>query len=184
MKWAFWLLSIAFFLTPVLADENLRTLTFADNEQFYKQFEDEVVSKNGSFMVLTNFTSIEQMPARFRKMINLEAYEDKLVTKDGKFVEGAKTTAVLTLVGASVASAISTGAVVGSAFLVRGVATGAAIGAAGGPIAPVTIAIAAGVGAVVGFTIGVTVVVMSGNEHEMTFEIDPTGKFRFQVKPI
>ncbi len=172
------------FIMPVLADDNLRTLTFADNEQFYKQFENEAVSNQGSFMVLTNFTSPEQIPARFKKMINLEAYEDKLVTEDGKFVEGAKTTAVLTLVGASLASAIGTGAVVGSAFLVRGVAAGAAIGAAGGPIAPVTIAIAAGVGAVVGFTIGVTVVVMSGNEHEMMFEIDPTGKFRFHVKPI
>jgi hypothetical protein len=184
MKWFIWFFSVALFTMPVLAADNLRTLSFADNEQFYKQFEEEAVSKNGSFRVLTNFTSPEQMPARFRKMINLEAYEEKLVTEDGKFVEGAKTTAVLTLVGASLASAISTGAVVGSAFLVRGVATGAAIGVAGGPIAPVTIAIAAGVGAVVGFTIGVTVVVMSGNEHEMMFEIDPTGKFRFQVKPI
>ena len=173
------------FNMPVLADENLRTtLTFTDNQQFYEQFEKEAVSNQGSFRVLTNFTSPEQIPERFRQMISLETYEDKLVTEDGKFVEGAKTTAVLTLVGASVASAIGTGAVVGSAFLVRGVAAGAAIGAAGGPIAPVTIAIAAGIGAVVGFTIGVTVVVMSGNEHEMMFEIDPTGKFRFHVKPV
>jgi len=184
MKWSIWLLLVAFFTMPILADDNLRTLTFADNEQFYKQFEAEAVSKPGNFRVLTNFTSPEQMPARFRKMINLETYEEKLVTKEGKFVEGAKTTAVLTLVGASVASMIGTGAVVGSAFLVRGVAAGAAIGAAGGPIAPVTIAIAAGVGAAVGFTIGVTVVVMSGDKHEMMFEIDPTGKFRFHVKPI
>ena len=183
MKWSIWFL-LLIFIMPVLADDNLRTLTFVDNEQFYKQFEKEAVSNQGSFRVLTNFTSPEQIPARFRKMINLEAYEEKLVTEDGKFVEGAKTTAVLTLVGASVASAIGTGAVVGSAFLVRGVAAGAAIGAAGGPIAPVTIAIAAGIGAVVGFTIGVTVVVMSGNEHEMMFEIDPTGKFRFHVKPV
>jgi hypothetical protein len=184
MKWFILFLSTVFLTTPVLAEENFKTLNFADNEQFYKQFEEEAVSKNGSFRVLTNFTSPKQMPARFRKIINLKTYEDKLITKDGKFIEGAKTTAVLTLVGASVASALSTGAVVGSAFLVRGVAAGAAIGAAGGPIAPVTIAIAAGIGAVVGFTIGVTVVVMSGDNHEMMFEIDPTGKFRFQVKPI
>ncbi|HID99482.1 MAG TPA: hypothetical protein EYP59_04240, partial [Thiotrichaceae bacterium] len=68
--------------------------------------------------------------------------------------------------------------------MARGVAAGAAVGAVGGPVAPITIAIAAGVGAIVGFTIGVTVVVLSGDEHEMTFEIDATGKFKFHVKPM
>jgi len=177
------IISIIPFANLVLADDNFRTLKFSDSEQFYNEWEDGFLTKT-SFEVLTDFTHLAQVPARLKKLVNLEQHQDDLVAEDGSFMEGAKATAVLTLAGASLASAVSTGVVVGSAFMARGVAAGAAVGAAGGPVAPVTIAIAAGVGAVVGFTIGVTVVVLSGEEHEMTFEIEPTGKFKFHVKPI
>jgi hypothetical protein len=171
-------------LTHLANAESFKTLTFSDEEQFYTQLEEQAALKKASFQVLTDFTHPEQVPEKLTQLIKLEEHGDSLVAEDGSFVKGAKTTAILTLAGASLASAVSTGAVVGTAFMARGVAAGAAVGAAGGPVAPVTIAIAAGVGAVVGFTIGVTVVVLSGDEHEMTFEIDATGKFKFQVKPV
>ncbi|HEW97844.1 MAG TPA: hypothetical protein ENF37_04250 [Beggiatoa sp.] len=178
-----WCLALLPLTHPANAD-NLKTLTFSDEQQFYSQLEEASSLKQANFEVITDFTHPEQMPEKFTQLINLEENSASLVAEDGSFVKGAKATAILTLAGASLASAISTGAVVGTAFMARGVAAGAAVGAAGGPVAPVTIAIAAGVGAVVGFTIGVTVVVLSGDEHEMTFEIDATGKFKFHVKPV
>ncbi|HEC85555.1 MAG: hypothetical protein DRR08_00510 [Candidatus Parabeggiatoa sp. nov. 2] len=182
-----WLISVGLaisipFANPALADD-VKTLKFYDSEQFYQAMEEEA-SRKVSFEVVTDFSRPEQVPERLNKLVELEKHSDELVAEDGSFVEGAKTTAILTLAGASLASAISTGVVVGSAFMARGVATGAAVGAAGGPVAPATVAIAACVGAVIGFTIGVTVVVMSGDDHEMTFEIDPTGKLKFHVKPV
>jgi len=165
------------------ANENVKTLQFSDSETFYEQLQEESLQKTG-FQVVTDFTHPAQVPARLNALVELDKHSDELVKEDGAFMAGAKTTAILTFVGASLASAASTGAVVGSAFFARGIAAGAAIGAAGGPIAPVTIAIAAGVGAVIGFTLGVTVVIISGDNHEMTFEVDPMGKFRFHVKPV
>ena len=185
MKWLISIgLAILILLTnPAIADENFKTLKFSDNDQFYQQLQEEVFHKT-SFQVVTDFTHPEQVPTRLNNMLALDQHSDALVDENGSFIEGAKTTAILTLAGASLASAIGTGAVVGSAFFARGIAAGAAVGAAGGPVAPVTIAVAAGVGAVVGFTLGVTVVIMSGDDHEMTFEVDPTGKFKFHVKPV
>ncbi|RKZ93589.1 MAG: hypothetical protein DRR19_00745 [Candidatus Parabeggiatoa sp. nov. 1] len=179
-----WLVSIGLVIfTHSALAETFKTLTFTDSEQFYKELEEQAF-RQVSFDVVTDFTHPEQVPEKLNKLIKLDEHSDSLVDKDGSFMEGAKTTAILTLAGASLASAVSTGAVVGSAFMARGVVAGAAVGAAGGPVAPATIAIAAGVGAVLGFTIGVTVVVMSGDDHEMTFEIDPSGSFKFHVKPI
>lgn len=187
-----WLISLSLaismpFANQAFADQvsvdNMKTLEFSDSEQFYNELEEEAL-RRVSFEVVTDFTHPKQVPEKLNDIIKLEQHENSLIAEDGSFLGGAKTTAILTMAGASVASAISMGAVVGSAFMARGVATGAAVGAAGGPIAPATIGIAAGVGAVVGFTIGVTIVVMSGDEHEMTFEIDPSGKFKFHVKPV
>jgi hypothetical protein len=185
MKWLISIgLTVLILLTnPAVADENFKTLKFSDNEQFYQELQ-EGFFRQTHFQVVTDFTHPEQLPDRLKSILALNQHSDALVDKNGSFIEGAKTTAILTLAGASLASAIGTGAVVGSAFFARGIAAGAAFGTAGGPIAPVTIAVAAGVGAVVGFTLGVTVVVMSGDEHEMTFEVDPTGKFKFHVRPV
>jgi len=184
MKWliSFGLIVSIPFTNQALADE-FKTLRFDDSEQFYNQLAEETVRK-ANFQVITDFTSLEQVPKKLNELTELEEHSDSLVAEDGSFSKGAKTTAIMTLAGASLASAVSTGAFVGSAFMARSVATGAAVGAVGGPVAPVTIAIAAGVGALVGFTIGVTVVVMSGDEHEMTFEIDSSGKLTFHVKPV
>jgi hypothetical protein len=174
------LLSLA---NPTFANDNFKMFQFSDNEAFYQELQAEALQKN-HFQVVTNFTHPEQVPIRLNNLVELDKHSDALVKEDGSFMEGAKTTAVLTFVGASLASVASTGAIVGSAFFARGIAAGAAVSAASGPIAPVTIAIAAGVGAIIGFTLGVTVVIMSGDNHEMTFEVDPTGKFRFHVKPV
>ena len=184
MKWLipYGLIIYLPFANLAFADD-VKILQFSDSEQFYKELEAETF-RRVNFNVVTDFTHPEQVPETLSNIIKLEKHKKSLVNKEGSFVEGAKTTAIMTLAGASVASAISMGAVVGSAFMARGVAAGAAVGAAGGPIAPATIGIAAGIGALVGFTIGVTVVVMSGDEHEMTFEIDPAGKFTFHVKPV
>ena len=179
-----WIVSFGLVIFTHLAmAEAFQTITFSDNEQFYQELEEQALNK-ASFEVVTDFTHPEQVPDKLNDMIKLDEHSDSLVAEDGSFIEGAKTTAIMTLAGASLASAVSTGAVVGSAFMARGVAAGAAVGAAGGPVAPATIAIAAGVGAVIGFTIGVTVVILSGDDHEMTFEIDSSGSFKFHVKPM
>ena len=157
MKWLMWSVISIFLVSSVVADENFKTLKFSDSEQFYNDLEETAFLKKTNLEVVTDFTHPEEVPSRLRSMVNLEEHEDTLVADDGSFKEGAKTTAILTFAGASLASAIGTGVVVGSAFVARSAAAGAAIGAAGGPVAPATIAIAAGVGAVVGFTIGVTV---------------------------
>ncbi|EDN65552.1 membrane protein [Beggiatoa sp. PS] len=185
MKWLISTgLAVLILLThPAIADDNFKTLKFSDNDQFYQELQEEVFLKT-SFQVVTDFTHPEQVPVRLNNLLALDQHGNALVDKNGSFIEGAKTTAILTLAGASLASAIGTGAVVGSAFFARSIVAGAAVGAAGAPLAPAIIAVAAGVGAVVGFTLGVTVVIMSGDDHEMTFEVDPTGKFRFHVRPV